>query len=455
VRSSERQRHPRAAREGAPVQRAPDTAAERVLALQRSAGNAAVARRVRALQRGGWGEAREGGWNKDARPVAGTQRLVIKGLKQGYHKTDTGASTPTSEKAGEKNSGRAIVIVPDGTDFSTKAKLEVLLVLHGMGESAGIGYRERTSADQTGGEGTVHDVEADVIPQQLSSSGRNMVAILAQGKSVPGDPPEDRFGISDTAAYVTDVLAKMKTELAALKPPVTVPDNLTPYRIVSAGHSGGGPQAVASADALQGGDWHRSAPLFLFDAINGPIELKTLRGTLKRWLETDLAHLTAAADPGAELAKRGLKFRSTYSTDSHERYVKNHESGDYEINKKPVKITKAESLNGFLDAWFAANATGKLAPFAKAWKDQYATEKVSGSHHYQIGARGKAKKRDAVPAELKGASKREGVPVYDKDSGNLEKSLKGLPSDALRPPPPAPHAEFEEELEDDPGKVFA
>ena len=45
-----------------------------------------------------------------------------------------------------------------------------------------------------GPKGSVHDVEADVIPQQLAASGRNMVSILAQGKSTG----LSRFGISDT-----------------------------------------------------------------------------------------------------------------------------------------------------------------------------------------------------------------------------------------------------------------
>ena len=68
---------------------------------------------------------------------------------------------------------------------------------------------------------------------------------------------------------------------------------------------------------------------------------------------------------------------------------------------------------------------------AKAWKAQYVTEKTSGNHHYQIGVGGPKKS-------------------YDKGSGNLEKSLKGLPADATRP---EKHAELEPE--DDPGKVFA
>ena len=431
MRSSERQRRPPDPRAPAPAPAA-TTAIDRVLELQRSAGNAAVARHIRTVAREGWPEAPKDGWNKKAQPVAGTLRIPLTGLTQGYQEADTGKATPTKEKAGESKSGRAIVVVPDGTDF-THGKLEVLLVFHGLGESAGIGYRQRITDDEMGPKGSVHDVEADVIPQQLAASGRNMITILAQGKSTGSG----RFGISDTAAYVKDVLAKLKAELATLQPDVAVPDNLTPYRIVSAGHSGGGPQAVDSAVALQGGDWHRAAPLFLFDGINGPNELGTLKKTLQGWLETDRDHLTKASDPAAELAKRGLKFRSTYTAGV---YFANHEGGEYDLSGgKHVKISPAESLNAFLDAWFGANATGPLAGVAKTWKAQYVTEKVAGNHHYQIGARGPSKKRDAA-----------GVPAYDQGSGNLEKSLKGLPGDAPRP---EKHAELEPE--DDPSKVFA
>jgi hypothetical protein len=420
VRSSVRQRRPDEPRAAVP-ERSP-AAVDRVLELQQSAGNAAVARHIRTLAREGWPEAK--GWNKQARPVTGTLRIPLTGLTQGYQAADTGKGTPTTEKAGEAKSGRAIVVVPDGTDF-THGKLEVLLLFHGLGQSAGIGYRERSSDDEMGPKGSVHDVEADVIPQQLAASGRNMISILAQGKSTG----TSRFGIADTAAYVKDVLGKLKTELATLQPTVAVPDNLTPYRIVSAGHSGGGPQAVDSAVALQGGDWHRAAPLFLFDGINGPIELGTLKRTLQGWLETDRDHLLKAADPAAELAKRGLKFRSTYTTGA---YLGNHEGGEYDLSGgKHVKISPAESLNAFLKDWFDANATGPLAPVKKAWKDQYVTEKLAGNHHYQIGVGGPKK-------------------TYDKGSGNLEKSLKGLPADAARP---EKHAELEPE--DDPSKVFA
>ncbi len=458
MRPTERERRRDAAHGGAvspaPVVPVP-AAADVLLGLQRTAGNAAVTRLLagRAVQRAGWPEAREKGWNKQTSGVAGTQRIPIEGLSQG-HQTKN-ANPNTKEFAGDKDSGRAIVIVPDGTDL-WGGKLEVLLLFHGLGESVGIGYRERTTEDPegAGGAGTVHDVEADLIPQQLASSGRNMIAILPQGKAFPTKQGEDLFGISDSAKYVGEVLKKVTSE-PGLRPADPATATPTPYRIVSAGHSGGGRPAVAAAKALQGGDWHRAAPLLLFDGINGPNELANIRGMLKGWLETDHKFLSAAADPGAELKKRGLKFRSTYSAGV---YLKNHEGGDYVSNKVNVQISEAKSLNGFLRDWFDANATGPLAQHKDEWKRQYQTAKSTGSHHHQIGMRGKASAggRDAA-----------GVPTYETDRkkkgpkqtwGNLEQGLDDLAPDAPRPKAGGAKAAGlleEEEPTDDPGKVFA
>jgi hypothetical protein len=162
-------------------------------------------------------------------------------------------------------------------------------------------------------------------------------------------------------------------------------------------------------------------------AINGPGELGTIKELLGKWLEEDRRHLLAAADPAGELAKRGLKFRSTYSTGSADAYQKNHEGGDYTlwINGKdvPVHISKAESLNAFLDNWFKKNVPAALAGVAATWKAQYVTVKVSGSHHHQIGV-GKAAGEDERDSA--------GVPLYEPGTGHLEQGLSGLPEDAPR-----------------------
>jgi hypothetical protein len=418
--------------------------AARILALQRSAGNAAVAR---ILQRDSWPEARAGGWNTKNWEVAGTLRVVLKGLSIGLKDKDPSSGgkdeegnkfgPATTEFAGDGDGARAVVVVPKGTKFAGN-KLEVLILYHGLGTRAGIAYRERSKPtakgdSAIGAEGTVHDVENDLIEQQLKASGRNMIAVLPQGKAT-GSFPSDRFKIPDPAAYVTEVLKKLKPELAALQPPVTVPEDVKPYRIVSAGHSGGGPYAVAAAESQQAGDWARAAPLLLFDAINGPNELRTLRRVLTKWLEEDKAHLTDAKtkNPGAELDRRGLKLRSTYSTGSDAVYKKNHVGGDYELGDKTVHILKeAEKykdlvedsmcLNGFLNHWFEDNAQGLLPDAVMTkWRGQYATEEVTGSHHYQVGV-GKAAgttERDTVSPGT--------VPQYTAGTGHLEQALKQL-----------------------------
>jgi hypothetical protein len=434
VRRTERQRDvPGAAQKSGPSEaRGP---AASLLRLQRGAGNAAVGRILGSplLQRAGWHEARSGGWNEKAQSVAGTLRIPIDGLPIGYQEQDVVKKDgPTTEHAGEKDSARAIVIVPDGTKFDG-GKLEVLLLYHGLGATAGIAYREKASTDKEGigAEGTVHDVENDLIPQQLKASGRNMIAILPQGHSTG---QSKRFLIPHPAAYVAEVLKKLKTELATLAPKVTVPSDITPLRIVSAGHSGGGPYALDSAVEEQGGDWSHAAPLLLFDGINGPNELRNLRRVLQKWLEADERVLLAAADPAAELTKRGLKFRSTYSEGS-DTYLANHEGGKYELsNGAKVTISDSDpdnvSLNFWLDQWFKAHAKGPLGgAVGTQWRKQYATEKVTGGHHHQIGTGAVAGPgdRDKPPAGITGASQKAGVPKYKPGTGHLEQSLRLLP----------------------------
>ena len=120
-------------------------AADVLLGLQRTAGNAAVGRACRPAApcsvRAGPRRAR--GWNVQNPRVDGhAAHPDSKAFSQG-HQTRT--STPnTKEIAGDKAERWVIAIVPDGTDLWA-GKLEALLLFHGLGESVGIGYRERTT----------------------------------------------------------------------------------------------------------------------------------------------------------------------------------------------------------------------------------------------------------------------------------------------------------------------
>ena len=90
--------------------------------------------------------------------------------------------------------------------MNVKANPDVLLFFHGMGN---LGYRERLGDDKSRGPaGSVHDVEADRMEQQLAHSGRNIIGVLPQGTNAA------TFGIADPQAYVREVLALAAAKLS-------------------------------------------------------------------------------------------------------------------------------------------------------------------------------------------------------------------------------------------------
>ncbi len=411
----------------------PDPAA-RLLALQRTAGNAAVAR---LLRKGKTPQPpRAGGWNEAERDVAGTKRVPVDGIKAGNQDSDV------KEQSIEGADGKAIVVVPDGVDVN--AHPDVLLFFHGMGN---LGYRERLTDDKSRGPaGSVHDVEADRMEQQLAHSGRSIIGVLPQGTSAA------TFGIADPQAYVGEVLAKAAAKLA-------IPA-ITSGRIIVSGHSGGGRPAVAAATKLTAtapatdDEWFNLPPLFLFDGINGPYECDAIGNLMDTWLDADLARLKVSSDPVKLLNRRAIKLRSTHS--SSDLYTATNLGGDYDTEVSDgvdehgkaktktvtVKIGPGRSLKGRIDAWFAKHKT-ELGSLAAPLRAQYDVpdQAVSGGHETTVGTGSletDPKKRVAAPGGLTGASKTAGVPGYS-GGGHLEESLSKLPP----PPPPPKHAELE------------
>ena len=194
----------------------------------------------------------------------------------------------------------------------------MLLFFHGMGN---LGYRERLTDDKSRGPaGSVHDVEADRMEQQLAHSGRNIVGVLPQGTNAA------TFGIADPQAYVTEVLAKAAAKLS-------VPA-ITSGRIIVSGHSGGGRPAVAAATKLTAtapttdDEWFNQPPLFLFDGINGPNEANAIGDLMDKWLDADLVRLKASSDPVALLNRRAIKLRSTHT--SSDLYTATNLGGKYD-----------------------------------------------------------------------------------------------------------------------------
>jgi hypothetical protein len=268
----------------------------RVLALQRGAGNAAVAQLLRKDKTPQGDPPRAGGWNEAERDVAGTKRVPVDGITAGNQDPDV------KKQSSEGAAGKAIVVVPNSVDV--KAHPDVLLFFHGMGN---LGYRERLTDDASRGPaGSVHDVEADRMEQQLAHSGRNIVGVLPQGTSAA------TFGISDPQAYVTEVLGKAAAKLS-------VPA-ITSGRIIVSGHSGGGRPAVAAATQMTAtapatdDEWFNQPPLFLFDGINGPNETNAIGDLMEKWLDADLVRLKASSDPVALLKRRAIKLRSTHTS---------------------------------------------------------------------------------------------------------------------------------------------
>lgn len=405
--------------------------AARVLALQRGAGNAAVAQLLRKDKTPPQPQPpRTGGWNEAERDVAGTKRIPVDGLKAGNQEPDV---KPQSIEGAD---GKAIVIVPDTVDV--KAHPDVLLFFHGMGN---LGYRERLTDDKSRGPaGSVHDVEADRMEQQLAHSGRNIIGVLPQGTNAA------TFAIADPQAYVTEVLAKAAAKLS-------VPA-ITQGRIIVSGHSGGGRAAVGAATKLTskppGNDdeWFNQPPLFLFDGINGPNECDAIGSLVERWLDADLVRLTTSSNPGALLARRKIKLRSTHTNSTL--YKATNVGGNYDTDVpdgvdehgKPktktvnIEIADWRSLKGRINGWFAKHGKELDKDVAKTLREQYDVpdQAVSGGHEATVGTGSletDPKKRNPAPAGLTDASKTAGVPGYS-GGGHLEESLSKLP------PPPAP-----------------
>ena len=419
----------------------------------------------RILQRQGWSDAREGGWNEGVRKIGSTWRIPVEGIGRGNQAP--GVAIPTRKDpvvdTPESAAGRAILLVPPTAKLADG--VEVLLQFHGHD----VGYRERTGKSRFGVDpGTVRDVEEDLLPQQLEASKRSMIAILPQGTRSSG------FAITDPAGYVDEVLALTVPILNAVDRSLKL-KKVGVRRIVVSGHSGGGPQTVGAARALEPAkatqeQWLRSPPMLLFDALNGLGEVGVAAAMVERWLDADLAILTAAGAgaPGL-LAQRGLKLRSTYS--NSDLYSATNIGGTYKamvpetttetIDGKAVTKTRkvettitiapAASLKGRIDAWFRKHrsqlaALDKLAPPktdpgertpTETLSAQYRVDSVGGSHDFTLGSGHKATDAErtgtATPAPTAPAL---GVPAAPTD-GNLATTLALLgPPAALMPPAP-------------------
>jgi hypothetical protein len=378
---------------------------------------------------------RAGGWNAGDLEVEGTWRVPITGLAQGL-------ATENLDKASAEGAAhRAIAIVPRSI---RPDNLEVLLHFHGNN----LGERERLTPSDTGtAKGTVRDVEADLIPQQVAASGRNLIAILPQGTTGSGTL-QSKFGISDPGAYVKEVLGQVVTHVNQLDATKNL-TALSPVRIDVSGHSGGGPSAVGAVTALQPAslskasddEWVAAPPLLLFDAINGTGELDVVTTLTLSWLNDDKRRLLAHTEDEAKalLTRRGLKLRSTWSSgvyaavNSKDPAYRTYQYGD----RPAVTVDATRTLEYKLDKWFADNKDSLGATLSPILRQQYVVEHMTGAHDFTVGTGALQK---GTRTAVTGVTQAPGAPAAstqapDASQGNLAKSLSLLsPADKVVPP---------------------
>jgi D-alanyl-D-alanine carboxypeptidase-like protein len=411
-----------------------ELSASQLLWLQRTAGNRAVesllGRPIKPVQRVsvGWEGAEGDSWNAGAKTVnaegkeaaageAGVVRIPVSGIAAGHtgatanevggdsdpnihkpkdwkpskkgEKFRVAVSSVTSEAAGAKSGGEAIVIVPTGLP---PGKVDILFHLHGHT----IGYRQ--AKHKKGAAPPPRDVMYDRIEQQLLAAAREnfpMIGILPQGSFYSKFGAGDKAGIN-ADAFVNDVFGLGLNELKGL----------SPGGVTLSGWSGAGKgitemMAGSKAAAKKGA----AAPtaqspllptndfegLFLFDAIYGDW-LKTIWGWLEARLNAELTVLagktagtpaqTAAAQE-AWIKSSGFRFRGIYT----------HKGGCLE-NYETLRDTH-------LAGWFSSKAAGALAGSVRdALRANYV---VAGSgkgvqHNVMIGKQGGANQENLLKA---------------------------------------------------------
>ena len=232
---------------------------QRLLALQRSAGNSAVGGLIRPIQRAPLAKADDPEGYTSTAGVSnvagsGTTRREVHDLKYGlkggfeskYH-SDKQGDLASEEAAMTKETPEhmAVVVMPDKLD--PKRPVQVILHFAGWGFRGGDPYAGFTVAKgyKHGGrdikKGSVRDVDQEHWEQQIGAinkargTGPQAVAILAQGRGMSD------FGKVPTFDYVQDVLSRV----AELK-------SVQQYSLVLSAHSGGGSTQIAAKVA--GGD---------------------------------------------------------------------------------------------------------------------------------------------------------------------------------------------------------
>ncbi len=352
-----------------------------VLALQRSAGNAAVARALarRQLQRvGGWTGVNSKSPNAGEMSVTdkGTgqkaRRIPIDGIAQGNQaddlnkhaltteakdgtKTEHNTSDFTSEKA---DNGKAIVVIPEGVTITKDTTVEVLLHLHGHTT----GYRRRGNS--------ARDINVEHIEEQVAAAAagqRAIIAVLPQGqfKSI--------FGKGGKSFNPTDYLNSVWQILTTIK---AWPEEPKRGGLILSGHSGADVAMEDMMDKARAGGGSSEVAglkaLFLLDTMFGPNDAKRVLDFVKFRLARDVAAVAQMPDEKDQVAwikANGFRLRGAHSGGHYKPQMKLLADG--------IKTWLAEPANASpaLSAAIAANIVIDLGTASGVNHDAFVGEK--------------------------------------------------------------------------------
>lgn len=357
-----------------------------LLEPQRRTGNRAVAGRLPSrapstIQRKvGWTDASRDGkaWNLDEHQVGEIRRLPLEGLTHGLQqetakvwrwddkRTRKGhwgtESTTIGALSSESAKGKVIVLLPKL--LNPKEAIEVLVNLHGYTESYRpfAGWRELTPKAGRTKNKTLHtlrqgidqddiapvrDIALDQAEQQLEESGSTQtVIVLPQGglHSQFGTAGDTNF---DSAAYVDEIVSRLVIEQVwEIAPRIG--------RVSMAGHSGAGATLAKmaresvrrEAGEKPGASSTLTGDLVIFDAINGPNELKDFTDWATMRLNQDLVVLKDTGKTEAE--------KLTYLRTAQKLLAFHSKDAEYTSRYDDLKVA--------IGNWFT-NHAAELGPF--------------------------------------------------------------------------------------------
>jgi hypothetical protein len=345
-----------------------------ILALQRSAGNQAVAR---ALMQRAPKDPPEGvtlpadplpaganvadpdasrvvadpnlpgGWNdktgkSESGHVGGVDRILLEGMPGNQQQQSDQKGAPAHGKdvadtagTGEGLKGRAIAIVPNSLKAGPAGEVAVLVHFHGIGKALrGRGDNPR-DVDH-------YQVEQQIDAFTAANPGTRIVALLPIG--VQTENAEGKHGVS-FGNFNTD--AFVKAAFGALAG--ALPSGATPGDVIMSAHSGGGLQLGAmltSGKGLPG----RMKGVFLFEALHG--DVGTYVTFVKSRLEADLKALESAQSTGV-FDTDILKSQAAYLDGSLHVVAFGGAAGD---NKKAGYAERTLQIRTAVLEWWERNA---------------------------------------------------------------------------------------------------